>query len=60
MPTTGRIDRAECPFPIWFLVEVIISSVMAQRQGTREKQRNKGCGFNQYLKHNVYCIQFSE
>lgn len=60
MPTTSGIDRAECPFPIQFLAEVIISSVMAQRQGIREKQRNKGYGFNQHLKHNVYCAQFPE
>ena len=47
-------------FPLQLLVEVIPSSVMAQREEIREKQKNKSYGFNQYLKYNDYGIQFPE
>lgn len=60
MPTASRINRIKCPFPVQFLVEVTLSSEMAQRQRIREKPRNKGYCFHQYLKHNVYGIQFPE
>lgn len=60
MPTASRINRIECPFAVQFLVEVTLSSVIAQRQRIREKPRNKGYCFNQYLKYNFYDLQFPE
>lgn len=60
IPATIATGRVECPIPVVSGQELITSSVTAQRQGIKEKQRNKGYGFNQQLKPSVYFLQFPE